>query len=515
MGRTGKTFFFVSSIFILGSTSVFFATYHTRPISYADTYAILTLPSRINDALVVEALENEGIEGTVSESTQWLMMDNFGELEQIKLSEYDERVADFDPRNDGYADKLRTFFINGSERRFYLPKPFVLVDRKIFTQAVSQAISRLNYNIGEDSHTLLDLGSTSLLSIFSIYYILAGIMALTIAAFYSRSLVRALLVVPFILSLSIFGPAGLVASGFLFAMTGHFKDSILEILIRIDRTKDSSKCRKSVPHLLLSPKLWKNHLFRIGTGTSFGLRPVSITPLIALFAFLLLSANGAVPWPVSVLSILFTLIFIVVEAVLAWSKALNSGHSPFIPLVMIPRKRLFPLNVTKALAPFAMAATLCLVSDAFLFIIFPSFDKTEVASIAGPNIDDYETHLEFQRTFSLRRLGDTVSDQSYMSYELSENGLVIREEGRGGFDTLAKPDPYPVELPPVERIIKRMNHLPNSGKPFSLSGGSLAFPSILTVAISIFLTAPMLMGKESSRRRSKYAAFLAAKRMAA
>jgi len=487
MGRTGKKIFFAASIITLGSASVFLAAYHTRPISYNDAYAILSLPVDIDDAAVVANLEMEGMEGIVSESSQWLMIDNFGELERIRLSEYSERIADFDPRDDGYAAKLRSFFINGSERRFYLPKPLVLMDGKVFTHLVSRSLARLDTEGMEGLQFSLDLGTTSLISFLSFYYIVIGVIALTVAAFNARSLISALLLAPVVISLSTFGPAALVAAGFLFSMAGPLKLGILEMLGRFDRSRKPS----------------------------FGIYPVLLMPIAVLIAFILISATGMLPWLVSGLSFFCTLLFIVVETVLVFSKSLESGHNPFIPLVIMPGKRLFPSSAYRTLAPFVMAATFCLISEGLLFIVFPSFGRNAGGVVAGPSLGDYEAHLEFQRSFSLRRLGDKDSVLSYTGYKLLETGLITLEDGKARLDDYARPDPYPSELPPVERILKRMDHLPISGAPFSLTGGSLSSPSIITVVLSIFLITPMLVGKGSAKRRSKYAAFLAAKRMAA
>jgi hypothetical protein len=320
--------------------------------------------------------------------------------------------------------------------------------------------------------------------------------------------------VPAVLSLSAFGPAGLVVAGFLFAMTGPLKDGILEFLGPPARIAGSSKgSGKPLDPFFLSA--YKNRFPITSLSISFSRHPVSFAPLVSMAALVIVSASGILPWLVTIISFVCSIVFMLIEALVESSKALESGHRPFIPLMIIPSRRMFPLGTSRTIAPFVMASLICLISEVFLLLAFPSFGRPAGALVEGPSMNDYEEHLVFQRSFSLRRLGGNGVDSAYLNYELSEIGLVIQSDGKVGLDGIPKPNPYPSELPPVERIMKRVNHHPSTDSPFSAIGGFLSYPSILVVVLSVIVTAPMFLGKGSKKRRSKNASFLAAKRMAA
>jgi hypothetical protein len=83
-------------------------------------YALLRADASYPDRALGDLLQR-GAVTYISESTQRVFLDTFGALEQIPLDEYRDRVEAFDPRNDGYADKLSSFFVNRGKRSFYIP----------------------------------------------------------------------------------------------------------------------------------------------------------------------------------------------------------------------------------------------------------------------------------------------------------------------------------------------------------------------------------------------------------
>jgi hypothetical protein len=86
-----------------------------------DGYAALVCSEAIPDREIVQRLENQGFTGLFSESGQWVLLDNFESVERIPLDEFHERLLPFDPRNDLYAEKLRSLFIHDEKRIIYIP----------------------------------------------------------------------------------------------------------------------------------------------------------------------------------------------------------------------------------------------------------------------------------------------------------------------------------------------------------------------------------------------------------
>ncbi|MDR2923746.1 MAG: hypothetical protein LBU85_10470 [Treponema sp.] len=84
-------------------------------------YAALICGEAYPDREIRELLDKQGLTGLVSESDQWFLLDCFGSVEKIPLVEYSQRLLPFDPRNDGYAEKLKNFFVRDGKRFVYIP----------------------------------------------------------------------------------------------------------------------------------------------------------------------------------------------------------------------------------------------------------------------------------------------------------------------------------------------------------------------------------------------------------
>jgi len=84
-------------------------------------YATLACDDFYSDPEIRERLDSLGFTGLVSESDQWALLDCFGSIEKIPLVEYQQRLLPFDPRNDGYAEKIRSLFVRGGKRFIYIP----------------------------------------------------------------------------------------------------------------------------------------------------------------------------------------------------------------------------------------------------------------------------------------------------------------------------------------------------------------------------------------------------------
>lgn len=103
----------------------------TVPARNLDAYAVLAVDAALPDRAIgdlISRLPSDLASGYISESTQWVFLDNFGSLEQVALDSCAERLEDFDPRNDGYGEKLRAFFVRGGKRLFFIPLPAERLD---------------------------------------------------------------------------------------------------------------------------------------------------------------------------------------------------------------------------------------------------------------------------------------------------------------------------------------------------------------------------------------------------
>jgi hypothetical protein len=113
---------FVSLLAGLGMLALGFVMGNSKNVG---GYAVLEFDASADDRALRELLET----GTgyfaggvpVSESSQWVMLDDFGSLQAVPLDKYGTRLLPFDPRNDGYAGKLKDLFVRDGKRFIYIP----------------------------------------------------------------------------------------------------------------------------------------------------------------------------------------------------------------------------------------------------------------------------------------------------------------------------------------------------------------------------------------------------------
>ncbi|MDR0601754.1 MAG: hypothetical protein LBG42_05170 [Treponema sp.] len=183
----------------------------------AGGYAVISVDEAVPDAQTREKIAVlAGIEpsGVLSESGMWVFLDDFGGLERIPLERWDERVFPFDPRNDGYAERLRSFFVHDGRRFFFVPmtgkglKKF----QKALPGAAGVSFSLDFYGYGPSLYP------------FVILFSAAGLGFL----FLSRPLFPAAAVLPVMAAFSTGGPRSLVMAGLLAGLTRLLAEPLAE-----------------------------------------------------------------------------------------------------------------------------------------------------------------------------------------------------------------------------------------------------------------------------------------------
>ena len=111
----------LTAISLLFSIGLWVWGYSPTPARLHGAYAVLAYSDNVPDREIIQSLENEGFSGLISESGQWVYLDSFGSIEQIPLDEINTRILPIDPRNDGYAAKLRSLFAMDGKRMVFIP----------------------------------------------------------------------------------------------------------------------------------------------------------------------------------------------------------------------------------------------------------------------------------------------------------------------------------------------------------------------------------------------------------
>ena len=116
--RLGLSYFAIAISVICGvMVFVLFKVYPREALNVGERWAVLILDEAHEDRRIRESLA--GIGAFISESSQNIFIDDFGSVKKIPLDSYYDEIEAFDPRNDGYAEKLSAFFVRDGKRLFF------------------------------------------------------------------------------------------------------------------------------------------------------------------------------------------------------------------------------------------------------------------------------------------------------------------------------------------------------------------------------------------------------------
>ncbi|WP_010261423.1 hypothetical protein [Treponema primitia] len=375
-----------------------------------DGYAVLTLDDSYPDRLIQELLTQGGVKNLIGESSQWVFLDDFGELERIPLDIYPDRVEPFDLRNDGYAEQLRSFFVFQGDRRLFISLRGNFGDLE----------GRIKAALGDIPFSLSVLTPPRSVLLPGILFIAAAAFALL----FSEDLLFTALFLPLWAVL-----AGLGVPGF----------ALMAVLAGLSRL-----LREPVREYFVSRRYGKPAL---GTLASRGTWILSALFLIALGFIAVL---GALP-PLSV--IMGLLFFLAILCLSLWAEAYreaHQGHIRFLPVQITGIARR-PSRYSRIMFPFTLAALVLLFLPMF-FTGNSTGNSSPAASRVwtgwkgpeAPTAARYREHVEFQRIFSFMPLGEP--SQGYLRYSLAEDGLIdSNNSGEIVFEDPMEIPPFPLE----------------------------------------------------------------------
>jgi hypothetical protein len=396
-------------------------------------YGVLRLDESCSDRAIGTALAAAGIETYFSESGLWAYLDDFGELVKVPLDEYSERLEPFDPRNDGYAERLRSFFVRDGTRRFFIPlNPEQGDSRKRLAE-------RLDAALRDTPYTLEFLARSRPLSRHWVLFAVFG-AAVLFSLFWSEALFPQFSLVPLCLPLVFLGASGMVLTGTLFALSGSLIQPLREFFAFVLTRRRGGSLPRKPPG-----------------GFDFS----RIMPLVFAAVYAAVLRIGNIP-VLAASALLFSCCCI--TGTVLWAESNRDGHIRFRPVsikkpdMSVPAFfRYFKRHCPRAILPWVLAAVLALV----LSLALPGAE-TEAGGgeerltedIPVLYAGDYEAHLAFQRSFSLRPLEDTERFRShpeylpysdYYRYSIGDDGLVMEAgSGAASFGDAGEFPPFPL-----------------------------------------------------------------------
>jgi hypothetical protein len=387
---------FRQSLFVLCAVSLVtgavlvFAGLNLNPDRKRGSYAVLIVSEEIPDREIRSRLGDS----LISESSQWVFLDDFGGLVRIPLDEYRSRLLPIDPRNDGYADKLRSFFVRNGKRFSFIP---------LNPGPAGAFEKRLTALLGGIPFSLEYIGFEEPLGIFLIIFGLAAgsLFFFRYLPFHPRiETIDLIFCLPVLVIFAFYGTVGFALSALLLGMAALLRQPLEELFMILRYRGTFHKKSFRFRHIYEPYKL------------NWFLTPVFLAACI----FVVLTAE--IP---PLLSAGVFLMFALLYGLSARAFSLrgdSQGHIRFSPVSMV-KSPLKPVFLT-AMLPFILAACAAGLSASALRI---SPDPAALTSLEGELVteDEYLAHAAFQLSFSFRPLG---SSGEYPSYSLAGDGLI-------------------------------------------------------------------------------------------
>jgi hypothetical protein len=399
-------------------------------------YVILTTGEQTGDRFVVEKLSGAGIKGVISESSQWFFINDFSGLKRVPLDQFSDFLIETDPRNDGYAQKLRMVFVRDGRRYFYIPRrAFLSSDPSVIAQRVSYALGdtpheNVVFNTRPASNGLI-FAAASLFSLAFAFYVSRPF------SFRRRPPALPLLIAALLPASALFaglGPAGLALAAIMLAFFLTLRPPLKSFFTRPrpKRGGDFSASTLTYIKRLLSGEKKK------------------LAALFVLFAAVCITGG------LDALYVLRAVLFFCLSAAVSVRRETASragpGHIRFFPVDIKQGANINRRLMLTAL-PFTLASAAAL---AITLAARPATAPDMSVKYGVPVISasDYEAHINFQKTFALRKLPRAgMEDGPYIRFEATPGGLLAPITGGGPTEAMEGAGTTGIPPFPLEKLV--------------------------------------------------------------
>jgi hypothetical protein len=448
--RFFRSFLFILAVIIFSAGLFLFGKY-TNSAEILGSYAVLKVDKNVDDNMILDLLD-EGkylfTGSVISESTQWVLLDEFNAVSVIPLNEYHRRILPFDPRNDGYADKLSSFFIHDDIRRFFIPLKntnLVTLEKQLKNLLGDIPFSVSYYGIGKPYHLYFILFAAASACVFVIFLIKK-----------QRGQFFVLLLLPVLFSLSFFGAWGIALSTLIFGFFIFMREPLNEFFYFAGLPSGNKKRLALFSGYVFEP--YKSYL------------PVIIIFILS-FCGIIFILNMRTLFLILIITISSALYFFFL-CTISWY---NSNHRRFRPLHILKRKSI-ENEFSLYMLPFIIASIISI-------FLTPNIPGNPMINDEIPyqiDINDYYNHLDYQMSFSVRQLGSL--NGSYPDFSLDNEGLP--DNASPNTDEYTDASLYPPF--PLENLLSFISKVNSDGKikPESLN---IPFNNYFILFLIIFI----------------------------
>ncbi|MCL2184238.1 MAG: hypothetical protein FWB86_00055 [Treponema sp.] len=449
-------------------------------------YAVLSTDVSVDDRMLVSLLNNEHgfldifAGKPVSESTQWVVLDNFESLETVALDKYFSRVFPFDPRYDGYAEKLRDIFIKDGKRYVYIPLAAGNWNSASIDKQIASLLNDIPYSVDYS-------GIGRPLLFFFIMYAAASLCFLIIClarnkAHYGYKIIIAL--VPVLSSLAFFGASGIGCAALFLAAFVVLKEPLGEIAVHQGQSQ-SNQVKTNTFKKFIKEKIVNFRFYYL--------------LVFAIFASVAVIVVFSQIKPLFLLTVFFAALFVYILS-LKISSIYSIQRRRFSP-VMIIKKRFPDFSFSFYMLPFAAAAFLTL----FLAVYQTSSYVTDTKFDIALDEQDYYQHLEYQTSFSTRQFGSQSKD--FPSFFFDTDGLpAIKTPVNNSIETQQFP-PFPLKHLMDFFYMVNSGEKTNSGNAHSVRSDNLSEKIVLLVLVFFALAGFFIKRKNDYSLRFDFSGF--------
>ena len=404
-------------------------------------YGTLVCDEAVPDQEIRDRLEAQGFTGIVSESGQWVLIDSFGSVERVPLDEYAARILPFDPRYDGYAEKIRSLFVRDEKRFIYIALGPASLGPG-FTKIENRLAAALE-GIPFSFYAATGWPPVLFLALFC----LAAVAFFLLRPLRVSLRIRAawlLPLLPALAPLALAGAAGFALASLLAGCAVIFAGPWLEWRLAL---RSSARAEQTPPALCrLLPPIF---LIFYGVIVFFsGLPPLFIVPVSVFFGILaVLQIHDAYHEAAGG------------NNTALWGVFFKRNTYRFSPVSIFSR-RSFPFAFSWAMLPFAVVALA--LACAGLVVSAPGPAAASMLPPADTVTEaDYYRHYWFQSTFSFRSL--YAPEREMGVYELAPDGL-LNESKKLTNETYGNGDLYDDAPPfPLDGVVQYL-HTPGRGR---------------------------------------------------
>ncbi|MDR0411670.1 MAG: hypothetical protein LBH75_06825 [Treponema sp.] len=454
----------------------------TAPKEDSYEYVVLIFNASLDDGEIGERLAKSEIgRNYISESTQTVFLNDFETIREISLYEFQGKIEDFDPRNDGYAERVNAFFVRNDRRLFFVP--LLSEVNKRGTTIIRADFASVLQDI---PFTVEFLGDKKPVWLYPIVFCVAALMALIL----TRPLWTGFLLLPLTAGLSFIGIPGFAMSAFLLA-TGNI---VCELLKEFFIVCLSERNIRKVWEWFQFPRLKGVRFFQ-----RFPFRAILFILSVASY-FLIGSISETAPvLTASVFGCFFTIVLLI-----AIIRA-NMQRRRFMPIPIIRIDGKGPLFAKNTL-PFGAAATMVLFLPGALGLQ-PDHNIGDWGDPAYLiDEDEYRRHVDFQIDFPMVRLNG--GSPNYEEYYLGDDGLIA---GTKPYSKERLPEFVPKEfsLKKLMDFLEKSGHngvqagnLPEFGMPNS---GSKEFISlVLLISLCVLALLGFFQKRQGSEKKKMF-----------